>query len=334
MVNDGGTGMTVSDGLLLEMYRHMVLGRLFEQRAEELAHRGLVPGSIHLGIGEEATHVGACMALAPEDYMIPTHRGHAAHIVKGADPNRVMAEIVGRATGTCGGRAGSSHLAHAASRNLGVQGIIGAVFPIAVGAALTQKRTGTASIVLAYFGDGASHEGTFHEALNMSSIWKLPLVWVCVNNQYAMGTSFAYTSAVPNVADRACAYGMPGLAIDGNDVLAVYEAVQQARERALAGEGPTLIECKTYRHRGHSSFDTNRYRPQAEIDEWMRRDPIARFETALRERGMLDDERVAHVEREARRQVDEAEAFTLESPEPPPEAGIELVYCRAEGVAP
>jgi pyruvate dehydrogenase E1 component alpha subunit len=168
----------------------------------------------------------------------------------------------------------------------------------------------------------------------MSSIWKLPLVWVCVNNQYAMGTSFAYTSAVPNVADRACAYGMPGLAIDGNDVLAVYETVRQARQRALAGEGPTLIECKTYRHRGHSSFDTNRYRPQAEIDEWMSRDPIARCESTLRQRGLLDDARRAQIEQEARGQVDEAEAFTLNSPEPPPEAGTELVYCQTEGVTP
>ena len=274
--------MAVSKDLMLQMYRYMVLGRLFEQRAEEIANRGLVPGSIHLGIGEEASNVGPCMALAREDYILPSHRGHVADIVKGTDPGKLMAEILGRATGCCGGRAGSCHFADAASNNLGVQGIIGAVFPIAAGAALTQKRLNTGHIVLAWFGDGASHEGTFHEALNLSAIWKLPVVWVCVNNQYAMGTSFASTSAVENVADRACAYDIPGVTVDGNDVLAAYKAVREARERALVGEGPTLVECKTYRHRGHSTFDRNAYRTQREIAEWMSRDPIQRFEQVER----------------------------------------------------
>ncbi len=322
--------MALSEEFMLQMYRYMVLGRLFEQRAEQIANRGLVPGSIHLGIGEEATHVGACMALAHEDYIIPTHRGHAADIVKGADPKRVMAEIIGRTTGCCGGRAGSSHIADAASNNLGVQGIIGPVFPVASGAALTQKRLNTGRIVLAWFGDGASHEGTFHEAMNLSAIWKLPVVWVCVNNQYAMGTSFVSTTAVENVADQACAYNMPGLVIDGNDILVVYETVREARERALAGEGPTLIECKTYRHRGHSTFDKNAYRPQEEIDEWLKRDPIPRFEQTLRERGILDDERIAQIADEVKQQVDEAEEFALDSPEPRPEAAMEFVLCQSE----
>lgn len=322
--------MALSKESMLQMYWYMVLGRLFEQRAERIANRGLVPGSIHLGIGEEATHVGACMALAHEDYIIPTHRGHAADIAKGADPKRVMAEIIGRTTGCCGGRAGSCHMADAASNNLGVQGIIGAVFPVASGAALTQKRLNTGRIVLAWFGDGASHEGTFHEAMNLSAIWKLPVVWVCVNNQYAMGTSFASTTAVENVADQACAYDMPGLIIDGNDILVVYETVREARERALAGEGPTLIECKTYRHRGHSTFDKNAYRPQEEIDEWVKRDPIPRFERTLRERGILDDRLVAQIADEVKQHMDEAEEFALNSPEPLPEAGMEFVLCQSE----
>jgi TPP-dependent pyruvate/acetoin dehydrogenase alpha subunit len=322
--------MALTRELMLRMYRYMVLGRLFEQRAEEMANRGLVPGSIHLGIGEEASNVGPCMALAADDYILPSHRGHVADITKGADLGRMMAEIMGRATGCCGGHAGSCHLADAPSCNLGVQGIIGAVFPVAVGAALTQKRLNSGRIVLAWFGDGAAHEGTFHEALNLSSVWKLPVVWVCVNNQYAMGTSFSSTTAVQNIADQACAYAMPGLAVDGNDVLAVYQAVREARERALADKGPTLIECKTYRHRGHSTFDRNTYRPQPEIDEWLRQDPIPRFERVLREEGILDDSLVALIADEVKQQIDQATEFALNSPEPSPETALEFVLCRSE----
>lgn len=323
--------MALSDEFLVQMYRYMVLGRLFEQRVEQMANKGLVPGSAHLGIGEEASNVGPCMALAPEDYVLPSHRGHVADIAKGAEPGKLMAEILGRATGSCGGRGGSCHFADAPSNNLGVQGIIGAAFPVAAGAALTQKRLNTGRIVLAWFGDGASHEGTFHEALNLSAIWKLPVVWVCVNNQYAMGTSFASTTAVANVADQACAYDMPSVIVDGNDVIAVYEVVREARERALSGDGPTLIECKTYRHRGHSTFDRNAYRTQQEIAEWMARDPILRFERDLREQGLLDDERVAQIADEVGQVVDSAEAFASNSPEPPPEAALELVFAQGEG---
>jgi TPP-dependent pyruvate/acetoin dehydrogenase alpha subunit len=322
--------MSASKELMLQMYRYMVLGRLFEQRAEEMANRGLVPGSIHLGVGEEASNVGPCLALAHEDYILPSHRGHVADIVKGANPGKLMAEMLGKATGSCGGRAGSCHFADAASRNLGVQGIIGAVFPVAAGAALTQKRLNTGHIVLAWFGDGAAHEGTFHEALNLSAIWKLPVVWVCVNNAYAMGTSFTSTTAVDNVADQACAYDIPGQVVDGNDVLATYEAVRQARARALAGEGPTLIECKTYRHRGHSTFDRNAYRTPQEMADWLARDPIQRFERVLREQGLLDDVLVAEMADEVRQVVDEAEAFAVNSPDPPPEAAVELVLAPME----
>jgi pyruvate dehydrogenase E1 component alpha subunit len=270
------------------------------------------------------------MALAPEDYILPSHRGHVADIAKGAEPGRLLAEIMGRATGSCGGRSGSCHFADAASNNLGVQGIIGAVFPVAAGAALTQKRLNSGRMVLAWFGDGASHEGTFHEALNLSAIWKLPVVWLCINNQYAMGTSFASTTAVDNIADQACAYDMPGVLVDGNDVVAVYEAVHEARERALADDGPTLIECKTYRHRGHSTFDRNTYRTQQEMAEWMARDPIPRFERDLLDQGILDDERVAQIASEVGQIVDEAEAFAINSPEPPPEAALDLVLAPRE----
>ena len=322
--------MQLDNKLLLQMYYDMVMGRLFEIRAEQLAHRGFVPGSIHLGIGEEAAQVGACRTLAPQDYLVPSHRTHVGDMVKGADPNRLMAEILGRSTGHCGGRAGSAHFADASTNNLGNQGIIGAVFPVAAGAALTQKRLATGRMVLAFFGDGASHQGTFHESLNLTALWKLPIVWLCVNNQYGMGTAFTKTSAVPNVADRASAYNMPGCVVDGNDVAAVYQVVWEARRRALAGDGPTLVECKTYRHRGHSTFDKNSYRPQAEIDAWLKRDPIALFENSLRLRGSLDDHGVADVAAKAQQVVDEAEAFALGSPEPAPEAALQMLFCPNE----
>jgi acetoin:2,6-dichlorophenolindophenol oxidoreductase subunit alpha len=322
--------MPEDDALRLQMYYDMVLGRAFELRAEALAHRGLVPGSIHLGIGEEATQVGAVRALAPDDYLMPSHRCHVADLVKGSDPRRLLAELTGRAGGYCEGRGGTAHFADRATYNLGVQGIIGAVFPVAVGAGLAQQRLAAGHVVLAFFGDGASNQGTFHEAMNLSSLWKLPIVWVCANNQYGMGTRFDRTSAVTGVAERACAYAMPGVAIDGNDVVAVYEAAGEAVERARTGGGPTLIECLTYRHRGHSTFDKNSYRPQAEIDAWLQRDPVPRFERRLRDQGLLDDASVAQIGADVARCVDEAEAFTLASPDPAPERALDLIFCPSE----
>jgi acetoin:2,6-dichlorophenolindophenol oxidoreductase subunit alpha len=322
--------MEIENSLLLTMYEDMVFGREFELCAEKLAHRGLVAGSIHLGIGEEASQVGACRALAPDDYLLPSHRTHVGVLVKGADPKGLMAEIIGRRTGRCGGRAGSSHFADVSSHNLGVQGIIGAVFPVAAGAALTQKRLKSGRIVLAFFGDGASHQGTFHEALNLSALWKLPVVWLCVNNHYGMGTGFDRTSAVANVADRAGAYNMPGCVVDGNDVIAVYEAVSAARQRALAGQGPSLIECKTYRHRGHSTFDKNSYRPQAEIDAWLKRDPLPAFEHRLRLQGLLDDASVAAIAARVKQGIDETETFAVQSPEPEPASVVEKLFSASE----
>ena len=322
--------MEIENTLLCTMYEDMVLGRAFELCAEALAHQGLVAGSIHLGIGEEAAQVGACRALAPEDYLLPSHRTHVGDLVKGTDPRYLLAEIIGRRTGLCGGRAGSSHFADKSTHNLGVQGIIGAVFPVATGAALTQQRLKSGGIVLAMFGEGASHQGTFHESLNLSALWKLPVVWLCVNNQYAMGTAFGRTSAAANVADRACAYNMPGVVVDGNDVTAVYEAAWTARQRAAAGDGPSLVECKTYRHRGHSTFDKNSYRPQAEIDAWLNRDPIPAFEGRLRRLGLLDDERVGQVAARVKRRIGEAEAFARQSPEPEPASVVEKIFYSSE----
>lgn len=323
--------MSHSEEQLVSLYRWMILGRQFELRVEDLATRGLIPASVHQGIGEEATLVGSAQALSQDDFMIPTHRGHIAAIAKGTDPKRLLAEILGRQDGLCGGRAGTTRFFDSSSNNLGAQAVLGSVFPIAVGAALTQRRLNTGRVVLALFGDGTSNEGTFHEGLNLSSLWRLPVIWLCVNNLYAMGTRFTNASSVPNVADRACAYGIPGRVIDGNDVVRVYEEVEEARRRALSGEGPTLIECKTYRHKGHSAFDRNPYRSQEEMQAWLARDPILTFERALRTQGVLDDERIQRIAADVQGQVDEAEAFAVNSPEPRPESALERIRYSGEG---
>jgi pyruvate dehydrogenase E1 component alpha subunit len=314
----------------MRLYSLMVLGRQFELRVEDLATRGLIPASVHQGIGEEASQVGSAQALAQGDYMIPTHRGHVASIAKGTDPKRLLAEILGRSDGLCGGRAGTTRFFDVNSNNLGSQAVLGSVFSIAAGAALSQKRLASGHVVLGLFGEGTSNEGAFHEGLNLSALWHLPVVWVCLNNLYAMGTRFDSASSSPNVADRASAYGIPGRIVDGNDVVKVYEEVQEACARARSGEGPTLIECKTYRHRGHSTFDRNPYRSQEEMQAWLARDPIANLEKALRARGLLDDAGVQRVAAEVERQVDEAEAYAVNSPEPRPESASERLRISGE----
>ena len=316
--------------LMLQLYYDMVLGRMFDERVVQIHARGLIPGSVFPGIGEEATFVGAVRALNRDDYMVSCHRGHAHNLAKGTDAKRLLAEILGKVTGCCQGRIGAYAIADATCNNLGGHQVLSDGFTVAVGAALAQKRLKTGRIVLAFFGDGASSLGTFHECLNLSSLWRLPVVWVCNNDLYSMSTRFDHMSAVENVADRASAYNMPGLVVDGNDVSKVYAAVSQARLQALSGEGPTLIECKTYRHRGHSASDLRRYRPEDEVEVWLQRDPIAQFERLLRERGILDDRRVEQIASESRKCVDEAEEFAINSPEPPPEAGAQLIFCSSE----
>jgi TPP-dependent pyruvate/acetoin dehydrogenase alpha subunit len=315
---------------MLQLYRDMVLARIFDERVVQLYARGLIPGSVFPGVGEEATFVGASRAVSHEDYMASTHRGYAHVLAKGTGAKRLLAELLGKATGCCGGHIGQYAISDAQTNNLGAHQVLGDTFTVAVGAALAQKRLKTGRMVLALFGDGATSLGAFHESLNLSALWRLPVVWVCDNNLYSMSTPFSQMSAVENVADRACAYNMPGIVVDGNDVVAVYETVSEARQRALAGEGPTLVECKTYRHRGHSASDLRRYRPQEEVDAWLKRDPIVRFEKALREADILDDRLVEEIAAKARKCVDEAEEFAVNSPEPPPETAG-LVFCAREG---
>lgn len=304
-------------GQLREVLRKMYLIRRFEEGAEDCYMRGLIHGTMHLSIGQEASAMGICMPLAEDDQITSTHRGHGHCIAKGAEVRKMFAEFFGKTTGYCKGRGGSMHIADVAKGNLGANGIVAGGIPIAVGAALSAKRLKTGKVVVSFFGDGANNEGAFHEALNMASIWKLPVVFVCENNGYGMSTSTARSTAVRNIADRAAAYSMPGVIVNGNSFTEVAEAAHAAIERARTGEGPTLIESKTYRYRGHSKSDRNRYRSKEEIEDWMsNRDPITLFEAELKEFGIIDDSGIEAVREAVRQEITEAIEFAKASPAP------------------
>ncbi|MEM3054951.1 MAG: thiamine pyrophosphate-dependent dehydrogenase E1 component subunit alpha, partial [Candidatus Bathyarchaeia archaeon] len=288
---------------LIEMYGKMLEIRLFEEKVFELYAQNLVPGTIHLYTGQEAVAVGVCSALRKDDYITSTHRGHGHCIAKGAELKHVMAEILGKRTGYCKGKGGSMHIADFSLGVLGATAVVGAGIPIAAGAGLSIKLRKTDQVVACFFGDGASNQGTFHEGINMAAIWKLPVIFVCENNLYAMGTRQSLVMVIENIAERASAYGIPGVVVDGNDVLAVYEATFKAVERARKGEGPTLIECKTYRHRGHSRVDPARYRPKEEVEAWLAKDPIKRFKERLLQTGTFTETELRKVEEGASAKV-------------------------------
>jgi len=311
---------------LVEMYKRMLEIRFFEEKVFDLYAQNLVPGTIHLYLGEEAVAVGVCNALRKDDYITSTHRGHGHCIAKGAELKRTMAEILGKKTGYCKGKGGSMHIADFSIGMLGATAVVGAGLPIAVGAGLSVKLRKTDQVVACFFGEGASNQGTFHESINMASIWKLPVIFVCENNLYAMGTRQSTVMAIENVADRAVAYGIPGVVVDGNDVLAVYEATQRAVERARNDEGPTLIECKTYRHKGHSRVDPAKYRPKEEVEEWLAKDPIKRFKEKLLQTNTLTESEIQQIEKEVSDEIEEAVKFAMESPYPAPEEALEDVY--------
>ena len=311
---------------LVEMLRKMLEIRFFEEKVFELYGQNLVPGTIHLYTGEEAVAVGVCSALKKEDYITSTHRGHGHCIAKGADPKRVMAEILGKKTGYCKGKGGSMHIADFDIGMLGATAVVGAGLPIAVGAGLSAKLRRTDQVTACFFGEGASNQGTFHESLNMAGAWKLPVIFVCENNLYAMGTRQSRIMAIDNIAERASGYGFAGVTVEGNDVLAVYNAAQQAVEKARKGKGPTLIECKTYRHKGHSRVDPAKYRPKEEVEIWLQKDPIIRLQRRLLELGVLNQEQDEKIKTEAKGAVDEAVKFAIESPYPKPEEALEDVY--------
>ena len=313
---------------LKEALRKMFLIRKFEEAAEQSYMRGLTHGTMHLSIGQEASAVGACMPLSDDDKITSTHRGHGHCIAKGADAARMLAEFFGKETGYCRGRGGSMHIADISKGNLGANGIVGGGIPIAVGAALSAKRLRTGTVALSFFGDGANNEGAFHESLNMASVWKLPVVFFCENNQYGMSTSTAQSTAVKSIADRASAYSMPGIVVDGNDFSAVAEASDEAVARARAGLGPTLVESLTYRFRGHSRSDRNRYRTKEEIQEWMRRDPIAHMSELLESHGIAARREIERLELDVDREIEAAIDFAHKSPAPPATELTRDVYAR------
>lgn len=296
--------------------KKMLLVRRFEESAEEAYMRGMIHGTMHLSIGQEASAIGICSPLTDADYITSTHRGHGHCIGKGADVKYMFAEFFGKENGYCKGRGGSMHIADPTKGNLGANGIVGGGIPIAVGAALSAKKRGTDQVVVSFFGDGANNEGAFHEALNMASVWKLPVIFVCENNGYGMSTSTKRSTAVANVADRAVAYAMPGVTVDGNNFAEVAEASHEATQRARRGNGPTLIECKTYRIRGHSRSDRNRYRTKEEIESWMERDPIKLFEADMLQYGLLNQTEIDAIRLLVEGEMEAAIAFAKDSPSP------------------
>jgi acetoin:2,6-dichlorophenolindophenol oxidoreductase subunit alpha len=300
--------------------------RYFEEKAEDLYVRGLVHGTMHLSIGQEASSVGSVGALQDEDLIIHHHRGHGHTIAKGADITLMMAEFLGKEAGYCRGRGGSMHIADIPGGNLGATGVVGSGIPTSVGIALALQMRRSTQVLLSFFGDGAANLGEFHESLNIASIWDLPVVFICENNHYGMSMSYRRAMNIDQISARAAAYGIPGITVDGNDVLAVYEAVEKAVARARAGDGPTLIENVTYRWRGHSKSDRNLYRSAEEIEEWKRRCPIQRFKGLLHETGVMSEEETDAIDRQARETVDQAAEAAIEMPEPSAEDMEAEVY--------
>jgi TPP-dependent pyruvate/acetoin dehydrogenase alpha subunit len=309
----------------LRMLRAMLEIRLFEDETHQLFARGLVRGSTHLCQGQEATAVGACHALREGDTMTCTYRGHGAVLAMGAPLDRCFGEILGKAQGLCGGKGGSMHLTDVSVGALGSFAIVGAHLPISVGAAFASRYRGDGAVSLCFFGDGSTNIGTFHEALNLGAVWRLPVVFLCENNLYGEYSPLAATTPIERLVDRADAYGMAKARIDGNDVLGVHAAVSAAAKRARAGEGPTLIEALTYRHKGHSRSDPGAYRPEGELEAWLERDPIPRHERALLDAGAAAEE-IASIRAEAERAVTEALARAQAWPDPHPGARLEDVY--------
>jgi pyruvate dehydrogenase E1 component alpha subunit len=310
-----------------EMYRRMFRSRSFEMAAIEKMKSGQIPGALHTSVGQEASIVGSCMALREDDYMVGNHRSHGHPIGKGARTDRLFAELMGKATGINSGLGGSMHLSDFSVGSLGETSIVGSGLPVAAGAALGSKLQGNDRVTLCFFGDGASNEGTFHESLNLAAIWALPVVFLCENNGYGELSAASVMVSVPDVAMRAAGYGIPGLTVDGQDVVAVYEAVTEAVTRARRGDGPSLVETKTYRFHNHAfGLPVENYRDQAEIDEWRKRDPVDLFRARLLAEGVLDDGGIKGIEDEVAAEIEAAVAFAESSPYPSLDAAFEHVY--------
>ena len=307
----------------LQLIDTMLLVRSFEENAEEMYALGKVHGTMHLSIGQEGVAVGTAGAFRPRhDYLLNVHRGHGHFLAWGGDLNRMMAEFMGRETGYCRGRGGSMHIADVEANNLGAQGIVAGNLPISVGVGLSIKAHKTDQVVLCIFGDGASNEGAFHESLNMASIWKLPVVYLCENNGYAMSMSIKKATNIEHLSQRAAAYGMPGVTVDGNDVFQVFEAMNKAAEYTRSGKGPYFVEVETYRWKGHSKSDKQAYRTRDEVKAWMAKDPIKRLAKILN----LNDEDLEQRRLLAREKIKRAVEYAESSPEPDLKDILDGVY--------
>ena len=318
--------MDISRETLLLMYERMLKVRHFEDRVKDLFAAGEMPGFVHLYLGQEAVAVGACAPLNDDDFITSTHRGHGHIIAKGGDVKLMMAELYGKATGYNKGKGGSMHIADPRLGILGANGIVGAGLPIATGAGLSAKLRKSGQVAVCFFGDGASNRGTFHEAINIAAAFDLPVVYVCENNLYAVGTRQSDVRKVEDIADRGVGYAIPGLAIDGNDVIAVYEAVKEAVDRARAGMGPTLIECKTYRWRTHFEGEPDTYRPPEEVEAWLEREPIAPYRAKLIEQDVVTEAEAAKIEDAVLEELDSAVEFARQSPLPEPESALQDLW--------
>ncbi len=319
--------------LQLDLYRRMLTIRRFEERCNYLFMQGKIPSTLHLYIGQEAVAVGVSAHLTDADYATSTHRPHGHSLAKGVSPRAIMAELFAKRTGCCKGKGGSMHVGDMSVGMIPAIAIVGGNIPLTTGLALACKRLGKQQVAVCFMGDGATNEGAFHEGLNMASIWQLPAVFVVENNLYAASTPVSWTFKIENIADRAAAYGMRSEIVDGMDVLAVYEAAGRAVELARGGEGPTLLECKTYRLCGHSRSDPRTYRSKDEEADWATRDAILRLGARLKETGLATDESLAEIEREVTAVIDDAVAFAEASPSPEPEEALEDVF-YGEGPVP
>jgi TPP-dependent pyruvate/acetoin dehydrogenase alpha subunit len=309
---------TALEAPLLQMYTGMLRVRLFEERVRELFAGGRIPGFLHTSVGQEAVAVGVCAALRPDDYVLSTHRGHGHLVAKGGSLRGLMAELYGKANGICHGKGGTMHIADASVGYLGANGVLASGCVLAPGVGLSIRHRKSGQVVVTFFGDGAANRGPFHEGVNMAALWRLPVIFVCENNRWASTTATEDSAAGGSIAQRAAGYGIPGEPVDGNDVLAVWDAVARAVGRARAGEGPSLIEAHTIRWVGHFEGDPQAYRPKTEAAEGRRRDPIARLERVLREQTLLDDAQARRIRDGVAAEIDDAVAHAEASPLPEP----------------
>ena len=316
----------LTDDYLLDLYRQLLTIRAFEERVKYESSLGNVLGPTHLYIGEEAVAVGVCAALRPDDYITSTHRGHGHALAKGCRPDRMMAELFGRETGYCRGKGGSQHIADFSVGMLGANGIVAGGIPIATGAGLAIQLKQSDQVVVSFFGDSASNRGPFHEGINMASVWRLPVLFVCEYNHFGQYTYTRHVMRVENVADRAAGYAIPGLVVDGNDLVAVYQAAHGAIDSIRAGNGPILLECKTYRLEGHNIGDELYYRTPGEAEAWRAKDPIGRFCTWLKDQGVLTEALEAETQARVQAEIDAAVTFAEASPFPAVETAVQDVF--------